>query len=245
MNSLHLLPLRVQRESGTSLSWSVTLLGVLLTLPLSAATSSDEGVFFATAEANAATSPSITTVIPPGRPQWLLNADSRAPREPWAVVTAGPFPTQEECEAALEEEVYLATASYVNELLGSPQAASLLQLSSAELLSKLAPNMQRYEETVQVSFGPRQQLHVRLAFSPDFQRDMLSRWKSLQQFSRLLQVALLSTVVMALLYVLQRFFAGEQQRGPAASPGLQWSTAAGILGVVLAGIAASRWIYWL
>ncbi len=51
--------------------------------------------------------------------------------------------------------------------------------------------MLRYEETVNVSVGPRQQIHAKLVFNESFQREIQEKWRQINQFYRLSQVGIL------------------------------------------------------
>jgi hypothetical protein len=215
---------------------------------LSVGAATDEAIFFDQPALDTATigvNHTSKTIIPPGRPEWLINADAREPGDAWAIVTAGPYPTALECEEQLSAAIKTATDDYVNQLLGNNLAAHLLNLSGADLKSKLSAGMLRYEETVNVSVGPRQQIHAKLVFNESFQREIREKWRQINQFYRLSQVGILSAVVLGLLATAFGYMRADRARPSGSTLNLQFVSAAAILVIVIAGIAASRWIHWL
>jgi hypothetical protein len=231
----------------TRIVWSVAWIIAIIceALSLSITYGADEAAFFEPPLTVSAETSSLGSVIPPGRPEWLVNADAREPGDAWAIVTAGPYPTSMECELALSDAIKTATDEYVNQLLGSNLAASLLQLSGGQLKSQLAGDMLRYEETVNVSVGPRQQIHAKLVFNEAFQRELREKWQQISQFYRLSQIGLLSAVVLSLLATTFGYMKASRTRTGTSALNLQFTAAAAILVIVVAGVTASRWIHWL
>lgn len=190
--------------------------------------------------------PGKTVIIPPGRPEWV-SADSSFHREPgarWASVVAGPCKTRAECEKELSDAVKAAADEYINFHLNSPFAAKLLNYDGDKLRRRLVARDDVYGETIQVSFGPMEQVHAHVHFSDDFNREIQSRWKDLKAKWRLGQVGLISVVVLSLLSTAFGFFkANTATRGQRGSS-LQFGAAATILVIVVAGVTAARYLYW-
>jgi len=217
----------------------------------------DEGSFFETAAAAAPTSespakPSIsvepgkTVIIPPGRPEWV-SADSAFNREPgaeWAAVVAGPCKTRIECEKELSNAVKAAADEYVNFHLNSQFAGQLLNYDGAELKRRLVASNDTYGETIQVSFGPMEQVHAHVHFDKSFREEIESKWKDLKVKWRLGQVGVVAFVLLGLLGTASGFFkANNATRGQRTST-LQFAAAATILAIVVAGVTAAKYLYW-
>jgi len=217
----------------------------------------DEGAFFETAATAAPTAespekrpltvePGKTVIIPPGRPEWV-SADSPFNRQPgseWAAVVAGPCKTQIECEKELSNAVKAAADEYINFHLNSQFAAKLLNYDDAELKRRLVANRDTYGETIQVSFGPMEQLHAHVHFTDDFRREIEAEWRDLKVKWRLGQVGVVAFVLLSLLGTASGFFkANTATRGQRTST-LQFAAAATILGIVVAGVTAARYLYW-
>lgn len=217
----------------------------------------DEGAFFDTAATAAPTAespekrsisvePGKTVIIPPGRPEWVSadNSFNREPGSQWAAVVAGPCKTRIECEKELSSAVKAAADEYVNFHLNSQFAARLLNYDGAELKRRLVSNRDIYGETIQVSFGPMEQLHAHVHFTDDFRREIEAKWKDLKVKWRLGQVGVVAFVVLSLLGTASGFFkANTATRGQRTST-LQFAAAATILGIVVAGVTAAKYLYW-
>lgn len=222
----------------------------------------DEGSFFETTTAAAAPTsesppkapisvePGKTVIIPPGRPEWvsLDSAFNREPGAEWAAVVAGPCKTRMECEKELSNAVKAAADEYLNFQLDSPIAAQLLSnydgFSATSLKNRLVPPNDTYAETIQVSFGPMEQVHARVHFDKDFLRDAHDKWNDLKAKWRLAQVGVIAAVVLSLLGTASGFFkANNATRGQRTST-LQFAAAGTILAIVVVGVTAARYLYW-
>jgi len=194
--------------------------------------------------------PGKTVVIPPGRPEWI-SADSpfnREPGAPWAAVVAGPCKTRAECEQELSDSVKVAADEYINFHLKSPLAAKLLSYDRdydpQRLRQRLVASDDIYGETIQVSFGPMEQLHARVHFDEAFNRQIESRWKELKAKWRLGQVGLIAAVFLGLLGTASGFFKANRVTQGQRGSSLQFAAAATILVIVVAGVSAARYLYW-
>jgi hypothetical protein len=218
----------------------------------------DEGAFFETAATATADEPAAktntvsvelgkTVFIPPGRPDWIREHGkyNREPGAAWVAVESGPWQTKADCEKALSSAVKQAADEYVNFTLDSQFAAQLLQLDGAELKNRLVKNSDIYAETIQgESFGKMEQLHAHVHFTDDFRREIESSWKDLKVKWRLGQVGVVAFVLLGLLGTASGFFkANNATRGQRTST-LQFAAAATILGIVVAGVTAARYLYW-
>jgi hypothetical protein len=217
----------------------------------------DEGSFFETAAAAAPTSespakPSIsvepgkTVIIPPGRPEWvsLDGAFNREPGAAWAAVVAGPCKTRIECEKELSNAVKAAADEYLNFHLDSQFAGKLLNYDGADLKRRLVDNDDVYAETIQVSFGPMEQVHARVHFDGDFLKEAQKNWQDLKAKWRLAQVGVVAAVLLGLLGTASGFFkANNATRGQRTSS-LQFAAAGTILAIVVAGVTAAKYLYW-
>lgn len=203
-----------------------------------------EEVFFETATP-ISTEPGASVIIPPGRPDWIAEAKDLEPGASWHAVVAGPCETRTECERELPEKVKQAADDYINYYLDSPMAAKLLQYDGAELRRRLVPERNLYGETIQVSFGPMEQLHAKVEFNDDFRRELDERWRKVKAVSRLSQVGLIGAVVLGLLSTAFGFFKANIATRGTRSTNLQMAAAATILVIVVAGVTAARYLYWL
>jgi hypothetical protein len=149
-----------------------------------------------------------------------------------------------ECEKELSSAVKAAADEYVSFHLNSQFAAKLLGYDGAELKRRLVANDDTYGETIQVSFGPMEQVHAHVHFTDDFRREIESKWKDLKVKWRLGQVGVVAFVLVSLLGTASGFFkANAATRGQRTST-LQFAAAATILGIVVAGVTAAKYLYW-
>jgi hypothetical protein len=159
-------------------------------------------------------------------------------------VVGGPCKTQVECEKELSNAVKQAADDYINFELNSQFAAKLLNYDGAELKSRLVKPNDVYGETIQVSFGPMEQLHAHVNFNDDFVREIHAKWKDLKTKWRLGQIGVVGAVVLSLLSTAFGFFkANTATRGQRGSS-LQFAAAATILVIVVAGVTAARYMHW-
>jgi hypothetical protein len=184
-------------------------------------------------------------VIPPGRPRWIAEAKELKAGANWTAVVAGPCATRTECEQELSREVKKAADEYINRYLGSNVAAGLLNYDGAELRNRLVRSDALYHETIQVSFGPMEQLHARVEFDESFRRELDERWRQVRGVSRLAQVGLIGAVALGLLATAFGFFRANTATRGTRSTNLQFAAAATILVIVVAGVVAARYLYWL
>ena len=187
-----------------------------------------------------------TVIIPPGRPDWVSQHSqfNREAGAPWAAVVAGPCKTRTECEQELSAVVKAAADEYINFHLDSSIAAKLLNYDGAALRHRLVQSSDVYGETIQVSFGPMEQLHAHVHFTDDFTREIERRWKDLKAKWRLGQVGLIGVVVLSLLSTAFGFFKANTATRGQRGPSLQFAAAATILVIVVAGVTAARYLYW-
>ena len=217
----------------------------------------DEGSFFETTAAAAPTSesqqkpaitvePGKTVIIPPGRPEWIStgSAFNREPGAEWASVVAGPCKTRIECEKELSNAVKAAADEYVNFHLNSPFAGKLLNYEGAELKRRLVANSDTYGETIQVSFGPMEQVHAHVHFDQSFRDEIERAWKDLKVKWRLGQVGVVAFVLLGLLGTASGFFKANNATGGQRTSTLQFAAAATILAIVVAGVSAAKYLYW-
>jgi hypothetical protein len=209
----------------------------------SVAAPTTEEVFFEQ-QSSVSVEPAKTVIIPPGRPAWIAAAKELPPHASWTAVVAGPCETRLECEQELSHEVKRVVDEHINQYLGSKMAARLLDYDGAELKNRLV-SRDTYGETIQVSFGPMEQLHARVLFTDDFHSELRERWRKVQTASRLGQVGLVSAVVLGLLATAFGFFKANVATRGTRSTNLQFASAATILMIVVAGVMAARYLYWL
>jgi hypothetical protein len=189
--------------------------------------------------------PGTSVFIPPGRPDWIAEAKDLEPGASWQAVVAGPCETRTECERELPEKVKQAADDYINYYLGSPMAAKLLHYDGMELRRRLVPERNLYGETIRVSFGPMEQVHAKLEFDDAFRHELDDRWRQVKAVSRLSQVGLIGAVVLGLLSTAFGFFKANTATRGTRSTNLQMAAAATILVIVVAGVTAARYLYWL
>jgi hypothetical protein len=194
--------------------------------------------------------PGKTVIIPPGRPEWV-SADSAFNREPgaeWAAVVAGPCKTRSECEKELSDAVKAAADDYLNFHLNSQFAGKLLgnypEYSANRLKNRLVSAQNTYAETIQVSFGPMEQIHARVHFDADFLKDAQDKWRDLKAKWRLAQVGVVAAVLLGLLGTASGFFKANTATGGQRTSILQFAAAGTILAIVAAGVTAAKYLYW-
>jgi hypothetical protein len=190
--------------------------------------------------------PGKTVIIPPGRPAWVTdNVLAHKPGDEWVSVKGGPCENRAECEQELDAAVKRAADEYINFQCQAPFAAQLLNYDASELRRRLVSSSDVYGETIQVSFGPMEQLHAHVHFTDDFLADIQRRWHEIKAKLRLAQVGLIGAVVLGLLSTVFGFFkATNASRGQRGSV-LQLAAGAMILVIVAAGVSAARYMYWL
>jgi uncharacterized membrane protein len=139
------------------------------------------------------------------RPSWVDAPPCRVGDPYQMSVVVGPYATRRECDDKLPEALQGALDAYVESYLG-PQSAGRVRLPVEDLREQLVKD--QWEETIQASFGPMQQLHVLLQFDHKL-RDRIKEQRNNAIIARRLVytgagvagVLLLLTIVFAVLKV--------------------------------------------
>lgn len=185
-------------------------------------------------------------VIPP-RPAWVESEDVRTGDVHTTAVSSGPHETERECRKALDRELELAVGRYVDWYLGSMyaerfSASTFVRYDLDEIKRRLVPSEKTYHEVIKVSFGPMHQMHAQLAFDQEFRRELDGRraeldrhWREWIVKGRLLGTALGFGLLLALMGVFLGYFRLDTATRGFYTGRLQWTAAAAILVLIMAG----------
>lgn len=181
----------------------------------------------------------------PNLPDWVSQAKLLPPQADWTAVQTDPCPTVAECDADLTQKVKAAADDFINRRYRWSQAALLLNYDANHLRARLVSPGETYTESRQLSVGDWKLMHAKVEFSPDFLQELDRRWRELQAKLRLGQVGLVSAVVLSLLSTAFGFFKANTATHGQKGSTLQMGAAAMILVIVVAGITAARYMYWI
>jgi hypothetical protein len=185
-------------------------------------------------------------VIPP-RPAWVESEDVRTGDVHTTAVSSGPHETERECRKALDRELELAVSRYVDWYLGNMyaerfNASTFVRYDLDEIKRRLVPSDKTYHEVIKVSFGPMHQMHAQLAFNQEFRRELDGRraeldrhWREWIVKGRLLGTALGFGLLLALMGVFLGYFRLDTATRGFYTGRLQWTAAAVILVLIMAG----------
>ena len=186
--------------------------------------------------------------IPDGRPAWV-EADRifHGERGNQTAVSSDPHALKHDATEALEEHLNIALCEYVNDYLRNDRAALLVGHFGHDL-SYFENNFitQRYDEVIQVSFGPMHQRHALLEFNDAFRTDLDEQWHRLQAASRLSTAGLGAFAVICLIGVLFSYLRFDRATRGYYTGRLQLLAAVAILVLVGLGVVvADNWIPWI
>jgi len=190
----------------------------------------------------------ITSVRYPNRdqssPEWL---DAEKPwtegSMTYVVASSGVRFNSQESKAALHDRVRQEMADYVNDLLNSRHAASLLAPKLRELQPQVVQGS--FEELVYFSRGEMVQTQALLGFGDPFRDAVYEQWNQVRATSRLLQAALGGGLVLLLLGVVLGYSKADTATRGYYTRRLQFAAATTILAVIATSVLFATWITWL
>ncbi len=154
-------------------------------------------------------------------------------------VSSGPWSTVPECQRALDDEVLAATNNYINEYLGDPQAAEMVNVSPAYLRQRVY-KAEHAEVIDSPAVGAMHQLHADLEFDARTRADFKQMWRNAVVESRLWYVGGGGVLVLALLATLYGYLKFEMRTDAAHRGKLQLAATLVAL-IVAAGALLARW----
>ena len=179
-----------------------------------------------------------------GTPAWLeRDKPWREDRTVYVAVSSGLHLNESECEKSLAERLRSATASYLEELLGSRHASLLLAPEIGSWANGAVT--ESFQERVLFSRGQMQQQHALVAFDDSFRDEVEKRWRLVRRLSRTLQVALGAGFVLLLLSVTWGYTRLDTMTRGYYTRWLQWIAILGVLTLIGAAIYFGRSIPWL
>lgn len=131
--------------------------------------------------------PGASSIIPPGRPEWVEQAPTWEDENTYVVaVSSGPYNRGTDCRRELDHEINRAIDEYVNDLLGNSQAASMLGSDLDALKESVVA--ETYREELSSTVGPMQQWHSLLRFGEDIHQKVREFWQAQLQVSRIVYI---------------------------------------------------------
>lgn len=173
------------------------------------------------------------------RPAWVSAGPALVDGVYRMTVSSGPWSSVPECQHALDEEVLAATNNYINEYLGNPQAASLVNISPNYLRQHVRKT--EYAEIVDSpAVGQMHQLHAQLEFDERARADFERQWRNAVVQDRLWYIGGGGALVLALLATLYGYLKLELRTDSASRGKLQLAATLVAL-IVAAGALLARW----
>lgn len=175
------------------------------------------------------------------RPAWINAGPSLVDGVYRITVSSGPWSSYPECQRALNEEIRTATDNYINEYLGNPQAASLVNLSQNYLREHICRSENMYSESVHSpAVGEMQQLYAQLTFDERARTYIEQQWRQAIVQDRLWYIGGGGALVLALLATLYGYLKLELRTDSAGRGKLQLAATLVAL-IVAAGALLARW----
>lgn len=173
------------------------------------------------------------------RPAWVTAGPALVDGVYRMTVSSGPWSSVPECQHALDEEVLSATNNYINEYLGNPQAASLVNISPNYLRQHVRKT--EFAEIVDSpAVGQMHQLHAQLEFDERARADFERLWRNAVVQDRLWYIGGGGALVLALLATLYGYLKLEMRTDSAGRGKLQLAATLVAL-IVAAGALLARW----
>lgn len=173
-----------------------------------------------------------TVIIPPGRPHWVEALPVREGKVHYTSVCSEPYATTAQAQHALDKQLQSAVAEYIKEELQSEWAPQVIRFSTAEIKQKFVPSADVYHEKIGVSFGSMHQVHARLQFDENFNRELHRRWDKISATFRLAETGVVSGGVLLLIATVFGYFRLDNATRGYYTSRLQFMAAAAILAVV-------------
>ncbi|UUO06560.1 hypothetical protein M4951_24850 [Blastopirellula sp. J2-11] len=180
-----------------------------------------------------------SSIIPPGRPAWVDQEPESRDGVDYVSVSTGPYTSSTECYKALKVLTNEAVAEQAALVLGSETNARRVPLDEKFIADNV--HLQTYKESLDTSVGPMQQWHSFLQFNEQFRRELESRWKQVQQLSRLTYAGALFAGILTVLGVLYGALSYNSATGGRYRARLQTIAGAAIMGVVGGAILLTQW----
>ncbi len=173
------------------------------------------------------------------RPAWVSAGPALIDGVYRMTVSSGPWSSVPECQHALDEEVLAATNNYINEYLGNPQAASLVNISP-NYLRQHVRKTEHSEIVDSPAVGQMHQLHAQLEFDERARADFERMWRNAVVQDRLWYIGGGGALVLALLATLYGYLKLELRTDSASRGKLQLAATLVAL-IVAAGALLARW----
>ena len=193
-------------------------------------------------------------VTPASRPRWVDSDPVLIGDVQQRPVSSGPFEKLRDCRRALDEQLKKAVDEYVDEYFDEAygqrlKASRIVHYDANWIKSHLLGPGGLYQETVQVSFGPMQQIHALLVFDAAFRRELDARradldreCRALVATSRLLATALGFGFLLSVLGIVYGYFKLDTGTHLGRTRRLQFLGGAAILALAAAVVYLARQI---
>jgi hypothetical protein len=191
------------------------------------------------------------------RPRWVDSDPVLIGDVQQRSVSSGPYEKLRDCLRALDEQLKKAVDEYVDEYFDEAygkrlKVSQIVHYDANWIKSHLLGPDGIYQETVQVSFGPMQQIHARLVFDAAFRQELDGRrpdldrqCRALMATSRLLVTALGFGFLLSVLGVVYGYFKLDAATHAGHSRRLQFLGGAAILALTAAVVCLARQITWM
>ena len=196
-------------------------------------------------------------MTPASRPRWVDSEPVLIGDVQQRPVSSGPYEKLRDCRRALDEQLKKAVDEYVDEYFDEAygqrlKASQIVHYDANWIKSHLLGPDGIYQETVQVSFGPMQQIHALVVFDAGFRQELDGRrpdldrqCRALVATSRLLVTALGFGFLLSVLGVVYGYFKLDAATHAGHSRRLQFLGGAAILALLVMVVRLARQITWM
>lgn len=180
-----------------------------------------------------------STLIPPGRPEWVDQEPQSDGGVDYVSLSTGPYTSSTECYKTLKSLTREAVEEQTAQLLGSETRAQRVPLDDQFIADNV--HLQTYKESLDTTVGTMQQWHAHLQFNDQFRNEVEKRWLQVQQSTRLTYAGTLFAGVLAVLGVLYGALSYDTATSGQHRGRLQTVAGAAILGIVGGAILLTQW----
>ena len=199
----------------------------------------------------------LVRITPASRPRWVDSEPVLIGDVQQRPVSSGPYEKLRDCRRALDVQLRKAVDEYVDEYFDEAygerlKASQIVHYDANWIKSHLVGPDGIYQETVQVSFGPMQQIHALVVFDAEFRQeldgqrpDLDRQCRALVATSRLLVMALGFGLLLSVLGVVYGYFRLDVATHAGHSRRLQFLGGAAILALLVVVLRLARQITWM
>ena len=183
---------------------------------------------------------------PSDMPSWITQPVAADGPVHYLLVESDPALNVDECRRGLDEKLEAALNEYIDDYLGVAGASRLVSYDAETIRARLIRPTDEYIGRIKIrSLDPMVQSWVRLSIDQGFRSELDQRWSVERRKSRLVQTVLFGGGAMAVLALVFGFFSIDTATRGYYTGRLRLAVLTAILGVIVAGVLAARFVAWL